>query len=141
MVSKRLRGRRKLAHKAQGGRCFWCNHRMYRHTESEWHSFPSLRLTTDHLIPKSLGGGNNPENIVAACDGCNGKRGNMPVDVWLWYLQHHIHIHDRDRHLGVILPKLARFGITAPSANPVTGPDSQASTADSPPPMDLQPAP
>lgn len=41
----------------------------------------SPRMTTrDHLIPRSQGGTCNADNIVAACYGCNNRRGDMP---WL----------------------------------------------------------
>lgn len=41
----------------------------------------SPRMTTrDHLIPRSQGGKRNTENIVAACYGCNNRRGDLP---WL----------------------------------------------------------
>lgn len=33
-------------------------------------------LTLDHVIPKSRGGKTNWVNLVAACRGCNGKKGN-----------------------------------------------------------------
>lgn len=41
----------------------------------------SPRMTTrEHLIPRSQGGKRNTDNIVAACYGCNQRRGDMP---WL----------------------------------------------------------
>lgn len=33
-------------------------------------------LTIDHILPKSLGGGNQPSNFRVLCDECNSKRGN-----------------------------------------------------------------
>jgi 5-methylcytosine-specific restriction endonuclease McrA len=38
-------------------------------------AFPTEKLTIDHLIPKSRGGGNNWTNLVAACKKCNQKKG------------------------------------------------------------------
>jgi 5-methylcytosine-specific restriction endonuclease McrA len=38
--------------------------------------FPFGQLTYDHVVPHSHGGGKNWENIVAACQPCNGRRGN-----------------------------------------------------------------
>ncbi len=39
--------------------------------------FKTHELTFDHVIPKSKGGGTNWENIVAACEKCNVKKGDM----------------------------------------------------------------
>lgn len=38
--------------------------------------FPSSQLTFEHVIPRSLGGATCWENIVAACDPCNLKKGH-----------------------------------------------------------------
>lgn len=38
--------------------------------------FHESQLTFDHVHPHSMGGGKNWENIVAACQPCNGARGN-----------------------------------------------------------------
>ena len=38
--------------------------------------FPSDKLTMDHVIPKSRGGKNTWENLVAACKKCNQKKGS-----------------------------------------------------------------
>ena len=38
-------------------------------------------ITIDHYIPKSKGGSNKLENLVAACKECNNKKDNMmPLD-------------------------------------------------------------
>ena len=34
------------------------------------------KLTIDHVIPKSRGGGNTWENMVTCCFDCNSKKGN-----------------------------------------------------------------
>jgi 5-methylcytosine-specific restriction endonuclease McrA len=34
------------------------------------------RLTLDHVIPRSRGGGDTWENLVAACESCNGIKGD-----------------------------------------------------------------
>ncbi len=33
-------------------------------------------MTTDHVVPRSLGGGENWENLVCACPACNARKGN-----------------------------------------------------------------
>jgi hypothetical protein len=37
-------------------------------------------LTRDHLMPRSRGGGNSWENVVAACRRCNQHKGNRTLD-------------------------------------------------------------
>jgi hypothetical protein len=40
---------------------------------------PDVKLNADHVIPKSLGGSDSPENLVASCVDCNaGKTSSMP---------------------------------------------------------------
>lgn len=40
---------------------------------------PDVKLNADHVIPKSLGGSDKPENLVASCADCNaGKTSSMP---------------------------------------------------------------
>lgn len=42
---------------------------------------PEVNLTVDHVMPKALGGSDNPDNLVAACRDCNaGKSSTMPDD-------------------------------------------------------------
>ncbi len=41
---------------------------------------PRAEASRDHVIPKSLGGTRDPENIILACRECNSKRGNRPID-------------------------------------------------------------
>lgn len=47
------------------------------------HCGSRVRLTKDHLIPRSLGGDNDAENIVTSCASCNSSRGNR--DLMRWY--------------------------------------------------------
>ncbi|MCZ2356837.1 MAG: HNH endonuclease [Bacteroidia bacterium] len=37
-------------------------------------------LTVDHLIPRSLGGGDSWENLVTACQKCNAKKANQRIE-------------------------------------------------------------
>ena len=39
-------------------------------------------LTLDHVIPKSHGGMNRKDNLVACCWDCNDKRRNMELAEW-----------------------------------------------------------
>lgn len=41
---------------------------------------PDVKLTVDHVIPVSLGGSNDPQNLVTACEGCNSGKSSMPAD-------------------------------------------------------------
>ena len=38
-----------------------------------------VKLTLDHIIPHSLGGGNEVSNLITCCHKCNSSRGNRPV--------------------------------------------------------------
>jgi CRISPR/Cas system Type II protein with McrA/HNH and RuvC-like nuclease domain len=40
-------------------------------------------LTTDHLIPRSRGGDESGDNVVLACQSCNGSRGEKGIFEWL----------------------------------------------------------
>jgi 5-methylcytosine-specific restriction endonuclease McrA len=39
-----------------------------------------LRLTWDHVVPRSHGGGNDAANIVVSCGGCNYNKGSSTLD-------------------------------------------------------------
>ena len=41
---------------------------------------PGVRLHVDHVIPVSLGGSDDPSNLVAACADCNGGKGSTSPD-------------------------------------------------------------
>ncbi|AJA43377.1 HNH endonuclease [Mycobacterium phage Sbash] len=43
-------------------------------------SAPEVKLTIDHVVPESLGGPDDPSNLVAACADCNGGKSSVPVD-------------------------------------------------------------
>lgn len=58
--------------------CYWCGRRMFIKGEVEWNAYRSRRLTAEHLVPRSRGGRDVPGNIVAACNGCNQRRGAPP---------------------------------------------------------------
>lgn len=66
-----MREIRLFHYKKQKGLCYWCGDLMLTDVSK---SHPRL-MTADHLIPRSLGGPDTRENIVAACRRCNCKRG------------------------------------------------------------------
>ena len=41
------------------------------------------KLTLDHILPYSKGGGNNEENLVTCCLECNSKRGNKSLSSFI----------------------------------------------------------
>jgi 5-methylcytosine-specific restriction endonuclease McrA len=51
-------------------KCVWCQRDMHSEDRNEIH--------LDHLIPKSDGGSNRPENLIVACANCNCTRANLP---------------------------------------------------------------
>ena len=67
---------------AQGGFCYYCGLPMWDNTSSasfksargDMGSLPQLRCTAEHLRPRSEGGKDVAENIVAACLYCNRSR-------------------------------------------------------------------
>lgn len=44
--------------------------------------------TVDHVVPKSRGGKNAPENVVAACYRCNNLKGDMSEEEFIEYCCH-----------------------------------------------------
>jgi hypothetical protein len=40
-------------------------------------------LTLEHVVPRSVGGIEHPNNYAAACRWCNTKRDTTPLDVFL----------------------------------------------------------
>ena len=40
-----------------------------------------LKPTVEHILSKSLGGSDNTQNLVLACEQCNSEMGNLPVNV------------------------------------------------------------
>lgn len=57
-----------------GSRCIWCGRALSaRHLDSSY----------EHLIPKSKGGSNHPDNLLPACMHCNGRRSNRSPAEWI----------------------------------------------------------
>ena len=55
-----------------GNKCVYCKRSGKRQ-----------QLELDHIVPRSNGGTNRYDNLVAACRPCNQKRGNQPIEQWL----------------------------------------------------------
>lgn len=66
----------------QGDSCYWCKKTVVLGVER---GHPD-RATIDHLVPVSLGGGDETSNLRVACNWCNHQRGNrtgaMPAEGW-----------------------------------------------------------
>lgn len=56
------------------GCCTWCGYDLSR---------TNARPTRDHLVPKIKGGPTRLENEVAACGGCNAKRGHQSPSAFI----------------------------------------------------------
>jgi 5-methylcytosine-specific restriction endonuclease McrA len=52
--------------------CVWCQEEVGDHRSNSYYS-------ADHIIPRSLGGGYHPDNLVLSCKPCNSERGNLSI--------------------------------------------------------------
>lgn len=52
-----------------GHRCRYCGS-----------SAPDVELAVDHVVPRALGGGNDPANLATACVSCNGGKASVAPD-------------------------------------------------------------
>lgn len=43
-------------------------------------SAPDVKLTVDHVVPVALGGSDDPDNLVTACQGCNAGKSSIAPD-------------------------------------------------------------
>lgn len=59
---------------SQNWKCAWCGC-VCTHEKGKKHS-----ITIEHVIPKSMGGADDWENMVMACHSCNNNRGTMSVE-------------------------------------------------------------
>lgn len=64
------------------GQCYWCCRKLVLILEgTDVTNIPkAIRLTLDHVRPKSKNGNNKIWNLVACCPKCNGNRGNALVN-------------------------------------------------------------
>jgi hypothetical protein len=44
---------------------------------------PDAKLVVDHVLPETLGGRSEPENLVTACEPCNSGKSSIPPDAEL----------------------------------------------------------
>lgn len=65
-VSKRLRFE---ILRRDGFRCYYCGRTP-----------AAVELHVDHVVPVTLGGSDDPKNLVCACERCNGGKSSVPVD-------------------------------------------------------------
>jgi len=85
----RQKGLAERVFESQGWRCAYCGERMYAPSHIQ-DGGPPLntrerrlrRATVDHIIPKKHGGTDAIENLVAACNECNSKRGHADAMEW-----------------------------------------------------------
>lgn len=57
--------------------CAYCNARLSRRS-----------VTRDHVIPRSRGGSNEPDNLVPCCRPCNARKSNKPL--WQFLLEREV---------------------------------------------------
>jgi 5-methylcytosine-specific restriction endonuclease McrA len=86
-MSQSINSHRRRAFTSQGGRCYYCTFPIWLADLSRFaaaYGFTErqalrLRCTAEHLHPRSAGGSNRRENIVAACRFCNAARHRRAV--------------------------------------------------------------
>lgn len=66
--------RHRLA-EAQNWRCCYCGVPMVCEPNAD------AQATIEHVVPRSLGGPDHPDNYVIACKRCNQARGNAIEDI------------------------------------------------------------
>lgn len=67
---------------AQQRRCYYCEREMFV-VKAPRFDRADARATTEHVVPVSRGGTNDPANIMAACRRCNAEKGGLLVSEWL----------------------------------------------------------
>jgi 5-methylcytosine-specific restriction endonuclease McrA len=72
-----LTSSRRKAFLSQGTLCFYCRCPMWLGNRPPG-TPRGLQCTAEHLLPRSEGGSDDPDNIVAACRTCNPRRHRRP---------------------------------------------------------------
>lgn len=75
-----LRAWKKKQLTKQDRRCHYCKCKMDTTTYSPGEQFPLNAVTVDHVVPRSRGGSDHPNNLVLACFGCNSTKGSTLVE-------------------------------------------------------------
>lgn len=65
--------------------CWYCGVKLA--LDSRDPQYKLLRATIDHKVPVSLGGKNEPGNIVSSCMKCNSQKGQLTVEEYRILLQ------------------------------------------------------
>lgn len=71
--NRRLTKQQEIAFSRDGGRCHYCN--------------VGGAMTIDHVVPRSMGGGNSADNIVLACKSCNSSKGPKTYQEFLEFVE------------------------------------------------------
>jgi len=77
---------RTIISERQNHRCCYCG---IRTTDVQGLKYSA---TIEHILPKSQGGKDDPENYALACSNCNGKRRDKPLDVFLHELESNVNL-------------------------------------------------
>lgn len=81
MGSKLSKSQSRRILKRDGMRCHYCNLTV---SKDLLDCHPRY-ATVDHKTPLARGGSQDDDNLVCACRKCNGVKGNMPYEAYLWY--------------------------------------------------------
>ncbi|MDN7700050.1 HNH endonuclease [Burkholderia sp. AU44665] len=73
-MPKRVGTRRAQIFQKSGGRCHYCSAELDLH--GKWH--------VEHMMPKALGGGNEPGNLVASCVTCNQQKKDKTAEEFIY---------------------------------------------------------
>jgi len=75
--ARRRRALERLFRK-QKGRCHYCLTECVLPPKGQiGKPQPDNQFTRDHVLARSLGGANSPENVVGSCRACNNAKGRM----------------------------------------------------------------
>jgi hypothetical protein len=69
--------RRRIAYENSGGYCPYCG--IWLDEDNEWQA--------DHIVPMSQEGADDSENLLAACNSCNNRKGGRTPAQWKAYLR------------------------------------------------------
>ena len=103
----RVYWRTKLS-EAQNHRCCYCGFRFSHQTHTK------RSATIEHVVPRSQGGEDHPDNYVVACAGCNSSRGVMPVEDFVPAAKRHaLNQFERKKNIEILKAAGIPAGATA----------------------------